>query len=178
MRAGRLRTPAILRTLTTELAPLWVGISAKEETQEPETLPGVLTRSNVTIRAHYRDDVAPGLYLMAGGDAYLINSARDPDGRRRDLLISASLITGTPAEYAPLIGPSYSVPVTLTTEAPYVGDYARAVEYRRIIEVARIHLREYPRKGDAVTLNGATWTVQGLVDGGDDGVIVRLWVKQ
>ena len=178
MRAGRLRTLATLRTLTQDVAQLYVGVSAKEETQEPDQLPGVMARSNVTVRARFRADVHPGMYLMCGDVAYLINSVRDPDQRRRDLVMAATEISGTPATYTPVIGVPYQMPVAVFSGLASVGTHSRVAEVRWEVEVAKIYLLDAPRKGDSIAVPAGTFTVETIVEGGDDGVILRLAVAK
>lgn len=177
MRAGRLKTLATLTSAVTgALGTLWIGASSKEESDEPDALPGLLARANTTVRARYQAGIYPGLYLVAPPVTYLINSVRDPDNKGRDLLMSCTEIRGAAAVYTPLTGAAYALPAMLSQDAPRVGELVRRQEVRYLVELAHIHLNAYPRKGDNVTLEGRTFTVQGTPENGDDGVIVRAIV--
>jgi hypothetical protein len=181
MRAGRLRVPASLVRLNADnsaeiLGDRWIGISNKEEVQEGVLPPGLRTRVNATIRAHFETGLYPGLYWRTQSALYFIDSLRDPNGRQADLVMSCTELSGRIAAYVPVSGDPIMLRVAPVWDAVYSGEFSRVVERRLVLEVARVELGRDPTPGDRITVDGRTWKVQGIMEGGDDGVVIRLAV--
>ena len=129
-------------------------------------------RYSTFVRMRYRPDVEQGQLIQRGADWYIIESV-EPGQSRSELAISARRIIGHAAEYRQK-SEVVDVPVLafLTRENIYVGPMN---EPRYQIELFQPHL-PYPwgRRGDQITTRGVTYVVDGVVEGSDDGVTLRV----
>lgn len=149
----------------------------------PETLtdigPGAGLRSAVpvSVRLRWSRDLRAGQYLRtAAGECWRIDSVRDPDGRRTDLLATCTALIGDPATVTPAAGTACPARAALIRDGAGIGSRAGGQEPRMRIELALIEAPQLV-PGDRIAVAGRDWTVVEPVDGSNDGIIYQVWVR-
>lgn len=184
MKAWRLNTRATLHELQGEppapvvLGLLWCsGAIVPAGTADIAAAPGLRSAVPVTIRARWSDTLRAGRYLSsAAGDLWHIDSVRDPDGRRTDLLLTCTALAGDPATVTPAAGDPYSVRAVLLRSAVGLGEFGAAVEHRFAVELAVCEAAGVAT-GDTLALAGRDWLVVDPVPGSWDGVTHQVYVR-
>lgn len=181
MQAGRLKDRVTIyspRTgITTPLWPLvgsaWAGFQEPKSVgrAEPTSIRAV---DSTFVRMRYRPDVVQGQLIKRNGTWYVIESV-EPGRSKSELAISARRIIGHSAVYRQKNSLSdRSVTVFLTRENIYVGPMS---EPRHQIELFQPELpHPWGRRGDSIILRGTTYSVDGVVEGSDDGVTLAVMV--
>jgi len=179
MQAGQLKNRVTLFSPRTganpptwpEVGKAWAGFAEPKSAGRAEQT-GIRASASTFVRMRYRPGVQHGQLIQRDGDWYIIESV-EPGQSRSELIISARRIIGHAATYRQK-GAAEDVPVLafLTRENIYVGPMN---EPRHQVELFQPQL-PYPwgRRGDTVALNGATYTVDGVVEGSDDGITLRV----
>lgn len=185
MKAWRLNVRASVYALEGEppapvaLGELWCsGAIVPEKAADIGPAQGLRSAVPVTIRARWGDVLRAGRYLStAAGDLWRIDSVRDPDGRRTDLLCTCTALAGEPATLTPASGGApISVRAALIRSAADIGQSAGGIERRFIIELAGFELPG-AAPGDRITVGGSDWLVIEPVPDSWDGVIFQVWVR-
>ncbi len=183
MQAGKLKDRVTLYGARTEnlepewpvIGQLWAGFQEPRSVARGEQT-GIRAVGSTYIQARYHPDLAHGQLIRRGDDWYIVESV-EPGRSRSELAISGRRIIGHAATYR-RTGEVTDVPVLafLTRENVYVGPMS---EPRHQIELFQPQL-PYPwgRRGDAITLRGTTYTVDGVVEGSDDGVTLTVMVTR
>ncbi|GAA3555804.1 phage head completion protein [Marinobacter xestospongiae] len=179
MQAGKLKDRVTLYGARTGAGePSWPAIgSAWAGFQEPRSVgrseqTGIRAVDSTFVRMRYRAGMEHGQLIQRGADWYIVESV-EPGQSRSELAISARRIIGQSALYRQRGGASdVSVLAFLTRENIYTGPMN---EPRHQIELFQPQL-PYPwgRRGDQITIRGATYKVDGVVEGSDDGITLRV----
>jgi len=181
MQAGKLKDRVTLYGARTEnpepawpvVGQLWAGFQEPYSVARGEQK-GIRAVGSTYIQARYHPDLAQGQIIQRDDDWYIVESV-EPGRSRSELAISGRRIIGHAATYRQA-GEVADVPVLafLTRENIYVGPMS---EPRHQIELFQPQL-PYPwgRRGDTITLRGTTYTVDGVVEGSDDGVTLTVMV--
>lgn len=181
MQIGSLKDRAALYAARTEgaqpawpfITNLWAGF------QEPRSIgrgeqTGIRAVDSTFVRLRYHPAVQHGQLLNRSDMWYLVESV-EPGQSRSELAVSARRIIGVSAQYQQR-GQSTNTDVLafITRDNIYVGPMN---EPRLQIELFQPQL-PYPwgRRGDTITLRGSTYTVDGVVEGSDDGVTITVMV--
>lgn len=181
MRAGSLKDRAILFGARQDGAPpswpmirkLWAGFQEPRSVGRGEQV-GIRAVDSTFVRLRYHPDLVQGQLLQRQGMWYLVESV-EPGESRSELAVSARRIIGVDAQYQQRGEQSTTdVLAFITRENIYVGPMN---EPRLQIELFQPQL-PYPwgRRGDKITLRGSTYTVDGVVEGSDDGVTLTVMV--
>lgn len=181
MRAGRLDTPAELLELRPDLSVrcldwLWFSINSKESA-DPPAPSGLRAPAKVTVRSWWDPRLAVGRYLRSDCRLLLINDVRDFDGRRAEVILTCTEISGQPARYSPASGMARDCRVFLTPEVPYRDQLGQATDYRLRAEIAIIEVGR-PEHGDSLRIAGVDYLVDSYADETDDGVVRGLWLAR
>lgn len=185
--AGKLNCRTALYRLspTTLTASLlgwsWASIRAKADDARVEALnpapaaAGLRSPIRVELRLRARSDLQERDYAVWNGRLFYLYSLRDPDGKGLEIIASAHELIGVSATYTPSGGgTAVSARVFLQQDSPYIAASSQRVDYRPRLELPIFETgRAAP--GATVTINGVTYTLLGLVDGGDDGVVRNYW---
>lgn len=179
MRAGRLRHRVTVRRLTgdppaaADVTTVWADVRppAKDTGQERLSLRAA---APTPVIVRMTSAIQPGMYLINGSRLYHIDAANDKDARGRELWLSCTELQGETATYTPAVGAPYTVRAFPVYSAPYVGEFGVAPERRISVELPKIELATAWRRGDKLTLNGITYDLLNVAEGGDDGVVVRM----
>lgn len=181
MRAGQLKDRITIYAARTEAAqPTWpkVGkawagfVDPKSAGRGEQT--GIRAAESTYVQMRYRSDLEPGQLFKRRGMWYLVESV-EPGRSNSELAVSARRIIGSTAQYKQKGEPATSeVLAFITRENIYTGPMS---EPRMQIELFQPQL-PYPwgRRGDTLALRGATYTVDGVVEGSDDGATLRVMV--
>lgn len=180
MRAGRLNTPATLAELNAAIVRvdidwLWCDIRTKEAAELPFAS-SLRNPAKVSIRAWWDARIRQGLYLEADGRLFHIDSARDFNGQRAELAITATEFIGEVAEYRPQGQPPKACRVHLTYQAPYRDEMGQATEYKTRAEVALIETGRV-QVDDQLHVHNTLYTVIDYADESDDGIVRGLWLE-
>lgn len=181
MRAGRLKDRVALYAARTEndrptwplLGNLWAGFQEPKSVGRGEQT-GIRAVDSTYVQMRYRPNLQQGQLLQRQGMWYVVESV-EPGSSRSELAVSARRIIGTTAQYQRR-GELESTEVLafITRENIYTGPMN---EPRLQIELFQPQLpHPWGRRGDTITLRGATYTVDGLVEGSDDGVTLTVMV--
>ncbi|WP_339079630.1 hypothetical protein [Pseudomonas sp. TMP9] len=181
MRAGRLRYRAKVLGLDDQLQAIalgerWVDIRTKEG-ESPAPL-GLRQRSLVEIRARASELFRSGRYLVHGARLFHLVTPRDPRGNGAEVVVSAEELIGTPATYTAQAGsPPLPCRVFMAYDVARPGQFAGVVEHVTQLEAALIEVGR-PQPGAVFEAAGVAWRVAGLVEGEDDRIVRRMWVKR
>lgn len=181
MRAGRLRYRGQLLALDDQLQAVdlgsrWVDIRTKEG-ESPAPV-GLRQRSLVEIRARFSSLFCAGRYLRHGGRLFHLVTARDPRGNGVEVVVSAEELIGTAATYTAQSGADLlPCRVFLAYGVSRPGQFSGAVEHVTELEAAVIEVGR-PQPGAVFQVDGVAWRVAGLVEGEDDRIVRRMWVKR
>lgn len=182
MRTGRLDTPADLLVLGPDLQPqlidwLWVGARAKDSGDVPVAA-GLRNPGRVEVRAWWDERLRNGCYLRTEQRLLHIDSARDVMGQRAELVLTCTELIGAPATYTAQPGADvFPCRVFLAYGVSRPGQFAGAVEHVTELEAAVIEVGR-PQPGAVFLVDGVAWRVAGLVEGEDDRIVRRMWVKR
>lgn len=179
MRSGTLKDRVTLYGARTDagepawpvIGKAWAGFTEPKSVGRSEPS-GIRAVDSTFVRMRYRAGTEHGQLIQRGPDWYIIESV-EPGQSRSELAISARRIIGYSATYRRKGGESdVAVLAFLTRENIYVGPMN---EPRYQIELFQPQL-PYPwgRRGDSVTLRGTTYTVDGVVEGTDDGITLTV----
>jgi hypothetical protein len=181
MRAGKLKDRTTLYSARTEGAqPTWPLIGkAWAGFQEPRSVgrgeqTGIRSVESTYVQMRYRPDIQQGQLMERQGMWYVVESV-EPGFSRSELAVSARRIVGAVAQYKQRGEPATTeVLAFITRENVYVGPMS---EPRMQIELFQPQL-PYPwgRRGDTIALFGGTFTVEGVVEGSDNGVTLKVMV--
>lgn len=181
MRAGSLKDRATLYGARLDGAPptwplirkLWAGFQEPRSVGRGEQT-GIRAVDSTFVRLRFHPDLVQGQLLERQGMWYLVESV-EPGESRSELAVSARRIIGVDAQYQKK-GEQGSTDVLafITRENIYLGPMN---EPRLQIQLFQPQL-PYPwgRRGDMITLRGTTYTVDGVVEGSDDGVTITVMV--
>lgn len=181
MRIGTLSDRPTLYSARTEgaqpawpmIGKVWAGFQEPKSVARGEQT-GIRAVNSTFVRMRYHPEVKQGQLLERNGMWYLVESV-EPGYSRSELAVSARRIIGVSASYQQR-GEAVTSDVLafITRENIYVGPMN---EPRLQIELFQPQL-PYPwgRRGDVITLRGATYTVDGVVEGSDDGVTLTVMV--
>ena len=176
MRAGRLRYRAVVYSLEGEPPALalegaiWCAV---REAKPGAVQAGLRAASPCEITTRTTTLVFPGRFIKRAGRTWVVDATT---GDERKQIHTATELIGEAGTYTPAAGGSYSVRVFLALNTPYIGDEA-VTAYHHRIDVSKSELTVEPKRGDTLTVRGRTWTVTGMPDGGDDGMIMQLLVR-
>lgn len=134
---------------------------------------GLRSPAPVQYRMRYGSLLA-GWYLVDSSRLFVVDHVRNWDGKRGEWLASCTELVGDPATYTPAAGAAVSTRCFVLHDAPYASPYSQSTEYRTLLELPIIEVGR-AKKGDAVTVRSVAYTLLGLADGGDDGVVRRIW---
>lgn len=181
MRAGRLTTPATLLALDANLQQqeidwLWCGIQTKESGDLP--YPNSLRNpAKVSIRAYWDERLRQGRYLLADDRLFHIDSARDFNGQRAELAITATEFVGEAGYARPAELPEKPCRVFIQYEAPYHDDQGQVTSYKTRAEVALIEAGRLQADVDQLEVGGVLYNIIGYVNDSDDGIVRGLWLE-
>lgn len=181
MQAGSLKDRPTLYAARQEGVPptwpvigkIWAGFQEPRSVGRGEQT-GIRAVDSTFVRLRYHPELVQGQLLERQGMWYLVESV-EPGESRSELAVSARRIIGVDAQYQQRDGQaSTDVLAFITRENIYVGPMN---EPRLQIELFQPQL-PYPwgRRGDTITLRGITYTVDGVVEGTDDGVTITVMV--
>ena len=181
MRAGELKDRTTLYAARQDGTPptwpligkLWAGFQEPRSVARGEQT-GIRAVNSTFVRMRYHPALIQGQLLERQGMWYLVESV-EPGENRSELAVSARRIIGVGAQYQQREDPtSHEVLAFITRENIYMGPMN---EPRLQIELFQPQL-PYPwgRRGDTITLRGSTYTVDGVVEGSDDGVTLKAMV--
>ena len=181
MRAGRLNTPATLLELNAELQRVeidWMfcGIQAKENA-EPPFPSGLRSPAKIAIRAWYDERLRQGRYLEADGRLFHIDSARDFDGLRAELAITATEFVGECGTALPAGQPARPCKVFISYDAPWRDESGRVAEYKTRAEVALIEAGRLEPGQDQLQVCGTLYNITDYDRDSDDGIVRGLWLQ-
>ncbi|WP_417500740.1 hypothetical protein [Marinobacter sp.] len=181
MRAGKLKDRASLYSARTEgvqptwllIGNLWAGFQEPKSVGRGEQT-GIRAVDSTYVQMRYRPNVHHGQLLNRDGMWYVIESV-EPGYSRSELAVSARRIIGSVAQYSQRGEPATTeVLAFCTRENIYTGPMN---EPRMQIELFQPQLpHPWGRRGDTIALFGATYTVDGVVEGSDDGVTLKVMV--
>lgn len=181
MRAGKLKDRATLYGARTEGPPpswpligkTWAGFQEPRSVGRGEQT-GIRAANSTYVQMRYHPNVRRGQLLKRDGMWYVIESV-EPGYSRSELAVSARRVIGSEAQYMQR-GESagHSALAFCTRDNIYVGPMN---EPRMQIELFQPQL-PYPwgRRGDRISMFGSTFTVDGVVEGSDDGITVTVMV--
>jgi len=179
MRSGKLnlrlaiyRLP--LNTLTPALvATVWGSLRVKPA-GAVSAQTGLRSPDLVEIRLRQPLAIVPGDYVLWDGRLFHGYGLRDPDGRGTEWIVSAYELVGSSATYTPAGGTAVATRAFITHDSPYLTAATQRIDYRTRIELP---LYEVGRAGPGgiVTVGGINYTLLGLADNGDDGVVRQYW---
>ena len=173
MRIGTLSDRPTLYSARTEgaqpawpmIGKVWAGFQEPKSVARGEQT-GIRAVDSTFVRMRYHPEVRQGQLLERNGMWYLVESV-EPGYSRSELAISARRIIGEETA-------TKEVLAFITRENIYVGPMN---EPRLQIELFQPQLPwPWGRRGDVITLRGATYTVDGVVEGSDDGVTLTVMV--
>ena len=162
--------PPTAQTVTT----IWAEPLSKQEGDAPAS-GGLRSPAPVQYRMRYGSLLA-GWYLVDGSRLFAVDHVRNWDGKGKEWMASCTELVGDPATYTPAAGTAVSTRCFVLNDAPYASPYSQATEYRTLLELPIIEVGR-AKKGDAVMARSVVYTLLGLADGGDDGVVRRLWAS-
>ena len=177
MRAGKLTTAVTLSDSDGKvLATPLIGVVADKA--DGPTEPGLIGHS-VAIRARWSPDFKNGhsLAVVNGDEVYIINSASNPDGKKQDSLISASVLRGHACTVTTTGGEAETRVALLGYIPEAEGDhgYLEATEPRRQAEFFNAHY--IPKVGHEFTAAGSLWRIEQLDPKRSTGVLTRCWIS-
>lgn len=183
MRAGNLRHRATILSLSADLSPVdhgsrWVSLRAKDAGDV--TAPtGLRSAGLVEVRARYTSELQQGRYLRNGNRLlYIASAPRDPMGTKAEMVMSCAELVGAPAAFIAQVGAApLPCRAFMVYEVERPGQFAGVVEYVTQLEAAVIEVGR-PQPGAVFEVDGVAWRVAGLVEGEDDRVVRRMWVKR
>lgn len=181
MQAGTLKDRATLYAARQEgpaptwplIGKLWAGFQEPRSVGRGEQT-GIRAVDSTFVRLRYHPNLTQGQLMERQGMWYLVESV-EPGKSRSELAVSARRIIGVDAQYQQQgVQGSADVLAFITRENIYVGPMN---EPRLQIELFQPQL-PYPwgRRGDTITLRGSTYTVDGVVEGSDDGITITVMV--
>lgn len=181
MRAGSLKDRVTLYGARRDAAPpvwpligkLWAAFQEPRSVGRGEQT-GIRAVDSTFVRLRYHPDLIQGQLLERQGMWYLVESV-EPGESRSELAVSARRIIGVDAQYEQKEAQgSAEVLAFITRENIYLGPMN---EPRLQIELFQPQLpHPWGRRGDTVTLRGTNYTVDGVVEGSDDGVTITVMV--
>lgn len=181
MQAGKLRDRITLHGARQGQPAEWPELGkAWAEFREPQSLGRDETTSirapgSTFVRLRYRTDLRQGQLLRRAGSWYVVESA-EPGLHSRELILAARRIVGEQATYWKQ-GESteHTVQAFLKRENLHVGAMN---EPRFQIELFQPELPDQPgRRNDQITFRGTTYSVDGVVEGTDDGVTLTVLAR-
>jgi len=181
MQAGNLKDRARLYSARTEgaqpawplIASLWAGFQEPKSVGRGEQT-GIRAVDSTYVQMRYRPGMQQGQLMERQSMWYVVESV-EPGYNRSELAISARRIAGSVAQYKQRgAAESTEVLAFITRENIYTGPMN---EPRMQIELFQPQL-PYPwgRRGDTIALFGGTFTVDGVVEGSDNGVTLKVMV--
>lgn len=106
-RAGLMHAPVEIQTVTLSddgaggQTEVWSyfdmirGEITSRDLSETDRTGGLGNRDRITVRTHFYPELSAEMRLLWDGGIYRIISVHDPDGRRRETLISAERYSGS-----------------------------------------------------------------------------------
>jgi hypothetical protein len=174
MLAGKCRAIAMICDASADFGARRVDIRYQER-QDAPAQQSMRTSSAVSVYS-WDDPIFKAGRFMRIHDGRLlhIDTVRHLP-RPRDIVMSCTELVGESGSYTSG-GNSIACRIFLLLDAPTVGNRPGKTEYRTRAEVAVLEVGR-PQPGDSLTVGGSTWSVMGLVDDQDDGLIRQMWVK-
>lgn len=179
MRAGKLNLRIAvyrlsLSTLTPALvATVWGSLRIKPD--------GTITAQSslrspdlAEIRLRQPLAVVAGDYALWDGRLFHLYSIRDPDGKSAEWIASAHELIGSAATYTPSGGTAITTRAFVAQDSPYLSAVSQRIDYRTRIELPIYEVKR-PGPGGVVAVGGVNYTLLGLADNGDDGVVRQYW---
>lgn len=183
MRLGRLDQRVQILSLSADLRAIshgsrWASIRAKDAGDAAQ-LAGLRATALVEVRARYCDELQQGRYLRTGSRLLYISSApRDPMGTKAEMVVTCAELVGAPAAFIAQVGAApLPCRAFMVYEVERPGQFAGVVEHVTQLEAAIIEVGR-PQPGAVFEVDGVAWRVAGLVEGEDDRVVRRMWVKR
>ena len=179
MRAGKLnsrmafyrmpldtRTPALIDTV-------WASLRVKQQGALPAQT-GLRSGAALELRARQPLAVTAGDYALWKGRLFHLFDARDPDGKAAEWIFSAHELIGASATYTPAGGTAISTRAFVIHDSPYIAQFSQRIDYRTRIELPVFETGRAP-PGGVATVGTVSYTLIGLADNGDDGVVRQYW---
>lgn len=186
VRAGGLKHRITVRELVgdppiaSDVITIWGGIVDAGGSQTADISPASGLRSPlpVIIRCRYHAALHVGLYAVYGGRLFYIDQVRNIEQADRELILSCTELAGEATVYTPSGGSPITTRGFLRQGVRFAGgEYSARADYNTQIELPIAEVGR-ARRGDAVNLRQVDYTVLGLDEQGDDGVVRRVWIRE
>jgi head-tail adaptor len=152
------------------LLSCWSGIEEDDGRVQSSLRVEFVTR--FTVR--YRKDIRRGMYVRFGSRLFYVEGVTALDGKKQWSILNASELAGSSGVYQRLNGAAYPVLVFVSRNTPYIGENGELLDYLHRIEIPAVTFQPPYLPGDTLELNSETYTLRGIADGGDDGVVIQL----
>lgn len=186
VRAGRLKHRITIRQLVgdppvaSDVVTIWGDIvdAGGSQTSDISPASGLRSPLPVIIYARYHMSVYVGLYAVYGGRLFYIDQVRNPEQANRELILSCTELAGETTVYTPSGGSPINTRGFLRQGVRFAGgEYSARADYNTQIELPIAEVGR-ARRGDGLTLRQVNYTVLGLDEEGDDGVVRRVWIRE
>lgn len=172
MRAGKLSKRVELYTPTGLSTLAWADVEATTTRADVST-DTLRSGIRVVIRMRRRSDIQRNWLVRYEGQWFVVEFV-DFGQSRDSVVLVAEVLTGSAGLYCPKTGPNYPIFVSVGKNAPYIGQDGQLLDYRNRLEVLAAQFKKPFQWGDRIEVDGVTYTLRGIADGGDDGVIIQL----
>lgn len=170
MRAGRLFNRIDIFDGATKLFSCWSEIDESKEQHQTSLKMAQTTRFAVRFRA----DVKRGQYIRFADRLFYIEGVSSLSVDRKKTHINCTELSGQSGVYQRHGGSSYPVIVFVGQNTPYIGVNGDLLDYLHRVEIPVVEFQPPYRHGDKILVNGTTFTLRGIAEGGDDGVVVQF----
>lgn len=183
MRRARLRNLLSIRARTgdppswPEIATAWGAIEPPKQAREVQQT-GLLAPYVDTIIVDADERLQAGQLIVWGSLWWRAENIAHQETRGRYYVISARPFVGRAATYDPAAGGAYPVTAWIGHSSSWVGFDAIQHDRRQRIELLLPEL-DWPwgQTGDAITLDGRAWAVDGIERGGETGEVLTVRVR-
>jgi len=165
--SGRTGTPPTW----SEIGRLWAKIIEPKSAGRAEQQ-SILASGSSMLELRPRTDIQPGCLLHGSAGWYLIEEVLPERGLLR---LAARRLSGQAATYHPKSGAdSYPITAFLAPDNALIGSRN---ETRHMVDLIQPELvSPFARLGDQIALRGQLRRIDGIVEGSDNGVTLRVMV--
>lgn len=168
MRMGKLQ----YRGRIAEGKTIWIGMSEKTDQEIPMQV-GLRMPKQVVLRTHYKSGLQANTHVYIDNRLFYLTAVRDPDGLKIEQVASAIELGGSPAIFIDKQNQQTITRAHVQKNVSYLDDSGRT-RFRHRIEVPLIECPR-PQPGEKIQISDITYSVIGVVDEEDDGIVRALW---